>query len=79
MGTIEKAWQGATDYLVEQDFPFIVAAVRLGFLAVHDSECLNCRCTVIKPMPETLALVETRRRSCTHRASIEALGRDQES
>lgn len=39
---LDDAWEDATQYLIAEDFPLIVTAIRNAMLAAHDDVCHDC-------------------------------------
>ncbi len=39
---LRKAWLEATQYLIWEEFPFIVSAIYVAMFAAHDDACWAC-------------------------------------
>ena len=40
--SLREAWREATEYLIIEDFPYIVSAIYVAMFAAHDDACCAC-------------------------------------
>jgi hypothetical protein len=39
---LREAWHEATEYLILEDFPYIVSSIYVAMFAAHDDACWTC-------------------------------------